>query len=66
MLEYRLAHHGTVVLREMIARDVWKQRFAIPLSTMSSTCMLRAFVARSTTVPHKLLHTMRGVGFELR
>jgi DNA-binding response OmpR family regulator len=67
LLEYLLVNRGTVVSREMLARDVWK-------ATMRYTSLdnvIDVHIARirrkiDDPFPTKLLHTVRGVGFVLR
>lgn len=67
LLEYLLVNAGSVVSREMLARDVWK-------TTMRYTSMdnvIDVHIARirrkiDDAWPVKLLHTVRGVGFVMR
>lgn len=67
LLEYLLLNSGSVVSREMLARDVWK-------TTMRYTSMdnvIDVHIARirrkiDDPWPLKLLHTVRGVGFVMR
>ncbi|HEV3513629.1 MAG TPA: response regulator transcription factor [Candidatus Sulfotelmatobacter sp.] len=67
LLEYLLLNSGSVVSREMLARDVWK-------TTMRYTSMdnvIDVHIARirrkiDDPWPVKLLHTVRGVGFVMR
>jgi DNA-binding response OmpR family regulator len=67
LLEYLLANRGTVVSREMIARDVWHS----PVRYTTLDNVIDVHVARirrklDDPFPVKLLHTVRGVGFVLR
>lgn len=67
LLEYLLANRGTVVSREMIARDVWQS----PVRYTTLDNVIDVHVARirrklDDPFPVKLLHTVRGVGFVLR
>jgi two-component system, OmpR family, copper resistance phosphate regulon response regulator CusR len=67
LLEYLMVNRGTVVSREMVARDVWK-------TTVRSTSLdnvIDVHIARirrkiDDPFPVKLLHTVRGVGFILK
>jgi two-component system copper resistance phosphate regulon response regulator CusR len=67
LLEYLLANRGTVVSREMIARDVWQS----PVRYTTLDNVIDVHIARirrklDDPFPVKLLHTVRGVGFVLR
>ncbi len=67
LLEYLLANRGTVVSREMIARDVWQS----PVRHATLDNAIDVHIARirrkiDDPFPIKLLHTVRGVGFVLR
>ena len=67
LLEYLMANRGTVVSREMIARDVWKT--AVRYTSLDN--VIDVHIARirrkiDDPFPVKLLHTVRGVGFVLR
>jgi DNA-binding response OmpR family regulator len=67
LLEYLLANRGTVVSREMIARDVWKA--TVRYTSLDSVIDVHiARIRRKTDDPFpiKLLHTVRGVGFVMR
>jgi DNA-binding response OmpR family regulator len=62
-----MRHEGTVVSRGMLVRDVWKY------STASTAVdnLIDVHVARlrrkiDAHREHKLIHTIRGVGFMLR
>jgi len=67
LLEYLMLNSGTVVSREMVARDVWK-------TTVRYTSMDNVIDVHMARIRHKLddpfavklLHTVRGVGFVLR
>jgi len=67
LLEYLLLHRGTVVSREMLAREVWKQvmRYT-PLDNVIDVQITRLRRKLDSDFPNKLLHTVRGVGFVLR
>lgn len=67
LLEYLLVHRGTVVSREMIARDVWKT--TIRYTSLDNVIDVHiARIRRKVDDPFalKFLHTVRGVGFILR
>jgi two-component system, OmpR family, copper resistance phosphate regulon response regulator CusR len=67
LLEYLLANRGTVVSREMVARDVWKT--TVRYTSLDNVIDVHiARIRRKIDDPFsvKLLHTVRGVGFILR
>jgi two-component system copper resistance phosphate regulon response regulator CusR len=67
LLEYLLLNAGTVVSREMVARDVWKT--TVRYTSMDNVIDVHiARIRRKVDDPCavKLLHTVRGVGFVLR
>jgi two-component system copper resistance phosphate regulon response regulator CusR len=67
LLEYLLRHHGRLVSREMLARDVWKEpRRATPLDNVIDVQMTRLRRKVDGDGNPRLLHTVRGVGFVLR
>jgi len=67
LLEYLLRHHGQLVSREMLARDVWKEpRRATPLDNVIDVQMARLRRKVDTDGAPRLIHTVRGVGFVLR
>lgn len=67
LLEYLLLHRGSVVSREMLAREVWKQvmRYT-PLDNVIDVQITRLRRKLDSEFQKKLLHTVRGVGFVLR
>ena len=67
LLEYLLRQQGTVVSREMLAREVWKQvmRYT-PLDNVIDVQITRLRRKLDGDFQKKLLHTVRGVGFVLR
>jgi two-component system, OmpR family, copper resistance phosphate regulon response regulator CusR len=67
LLEYLLQHRGSVVSREMLAREVWKQvmRYT-PLDNVIDVQITRLRRKLDSDFSKKLLHTVRGVGFVLR
>jgi two-component system, OmpR family, copper resistance phosphate regulon response regulator CusR len=67
LLEYLLLNTGSVVSREMVARDVWKTN--VRYTSMDN--VIDVHIARirrkiDDPWPVKLLHTVRGVGFVMR
>jgi DNA-binding response OmpR family regulator len=67
LLEYLLLNTGSVVSREMVARDVWKTN--VRYTSMDN--VIDVHIARirrkiDDPWPVKLLHTVRGVGFVVR
>lgn len=67
LLEYLLVNRGSVVSREMVARDVWKTTFRYTsLDNVIDVHIARIRRKVDDPFPVKLLHTVRGVGFVLR
>ena len=67
LLEYLLVNRGTVVSREMVARDVWKTTVRYTsLDNVIDVHIARIRRKIDDPFPTKLLHTVRGVGFILR
>jgi two-component system copper resistance phosphate regulon response regulator CusR len=67
LLEYLLRHQGSVVSREMLARDVWKETARhTPLDNVIDVHIARLRRKMDDSFQTKLLHTVRGVGFVLR
>jgi DNA-binding response OmpR family regulator len=67
LLEYLLRHHGQVVSREALARDVWKETArTTPLDNVIDVHIARLRRKIDADGPVKLIHTVRGVGFMLR
>jgi DNA-binding response OmpR family regulator len=66
VLEYLLTHQGTIVSREMLERDVWKQthRFT-SLDNVIDVQMMRLRRKIDTEGKAPLIHTIRGVGYQL-
>src|SRR5581483_781965 len=64
LLEYLLRHQNHIVSREMLAREVWKDRSrATPLDNVIDVQMKRLRKTVDQDFPTKLIHTVRGVGF---
>ncbi len=67
LLEYLVRHHGQIVSREMLARDVWQiSSRATPLDNVIDVHIAR--LRRKVDDPFncKLVHTVRGMGFVIR
>jgi DNA-binding response OmpR family regulator len=66
LLEYLVRHKGTLVSREMLARDVWGEtERCTPLDNVIDVHIAR--VRRKVdTGGARLIHTVRGVGFIVR
>ena len=66
LLEYLLRHQGTVVSREMIARDVWREpNRGTPLDNVIDVHIARLRRKVDQEFPARLIHTVRGLGFVL-
>jgi two-component system copper resistance phosphate regulon response regulator CusR len=67
LLEYLLRHQGQVVLRDTLAREVWKEPTrGTPLNNVIDVHIARLRRKIDLDQPVKLIHTIRGVGFMLR
>jgi DNA-binding response OmpR family regulator len=67
LLEYLLRHQGQVVLRDTLAREVWKEPTrGTPLNNVIDVHIARLRRKIDLDQPIKLIHTIRGVGFMLR
>jgi DNA-binding response OmpR family regulator len=67
LLEYLVRHQGSIVSREMLARDIWKETSrATPLDNVIDVTIARLRRKVDDRFQRKLLHTVRGVGFTLR
>jgi DNA-binding response OmpR family regulator len=67
LLEYLLRHQGQVVLRDTLAREVWKETTrGTPLNNVIDVHIARLRRKVDLDHPIKLIHTIRGVGFMLR
>jgi DNA-binding response OmpR family regulator len=66
LLEYLLRHEGQVVLRDMLAREVWKETArGTPLNNVIDVHIARLRRKIDMDQNLKLIHTVRGVGFML-
>jgi len=67
LLEFLLLNSGSVVSREMVARDVWKTTVRYTsLDNVIDVHIARIRKKLDDQFPVKLLHTVRGLGFILR
>lgn len=67
LLEYLLLNSGSVVSREMVARDVWKTTVRYTsLDNVIDVHIARIRKKLDDPFSGKLLHTVRGLGFVLR
>ncbi len=67
LLEYLLRHQGRIVSREMLARDLWQVKArSTPLDNVIDVHIARLRRKVDGPFEHKLLKTVRGVGFVLR
>ncbi|CAN5434035.1 response regulator transcription factor [soil metagenome] len=67
ILEYLLRHQESVVTREMIVRDIWKEPArVVPLDNVIDVHVARLRKKIDAGFDRPLLHTIRGVGFILR
>src|SRR5499425_1716534 len=67
LLEYLLRHQGQVVLRDTLAREVWKETTrGTPLNNVIDVHIARLRRKIDLDQPVKLIHTIRGVGVMLR
>lgn len=67
LLEYLLRHKGTLVSREMLARDVWHEtERCTPLDNVIDVHIARLRKRIDQENVARLIHTVRGVGFIVR
>ncbi len=67
LLEYLVRHRGTIVPREMLGRDVWKEpERGTPLDNVIDVHVTRLRKKVDQGFPVKLIRTVRGVGFLVR
>ncbi|MBI3818255.1 MAG: response regulator transcription factor [Planctomycetes bacterium] len=65
LLDYLLRHAGHAVSREMLAREVWhSSTLATPLDNVIDVTMARLRRKIDEPFDRKLIHTIRGVGFQ--
>ncbi|MGV3518658.1 response regulator transcription factor [Luteitalea sp.] len=64
LLAYLLRHHGQLVSREMLAREVWKEPTrGTPLDNVIDVHITHLRKKVDRDLAHRLIHTVRGVGF---
>jgi DNA-binding response OmpR family regulator len=67
LLEFLLRHHGEVVSRDMLAREVWHEPTrGTPLDNVIDVHIMRLRRKVDRESDRRLIHTVRGVGFVLR
>jgi DNA-binding response OmpR family regulator len=67
LLQYLVRHKGTLVSREMLARDVWGETArCTPLDNVIDVHVARLRKKVDQGHPVRLIHTVRGVGFTVR
>jgi two-component system copper resistance phosphate regulon response regulator CusR len=67
LLEYLVRHKGTLVSREMLARDVWGEiQRSTPLDNVIDVHIAHLRKRIDHNQETRLIHTVRGVGFILR
>ena len=67
LLEYLLRHSGQTVTREMLARDVWQEsERATSIDNVIDVHIAHIRKKIDHGQSRKLLHTLRGVGFQLK
>lgn len=67
LLEYLMRHEGQVVMRDMLARDVWKETArGTPLNNVIDVHIARLRRKVDVEPFEKLIHTVRGVGFMIK
>jgi DNA-binding response OmpR family regulator len=67
LLEYLVRHRGSIVSREMLARDVWKEPArGTPLDNVIDVHVARLRRKLERDGAPALIHTVRGVGFLVR
>jgi len=66
LLVFMIRHEGHIVSREMLARDVWKMTSTdISLDNVIDVHIARLRRKMDEPFSQKMLHTIRGVGFQL-
>jgi two-component system copper resistance phosphate regulon response regulator CusR len=67
LLAYLLSHRGTIVTRQMLARDVWRElQRSTPLNNVIDVHIARLRRKIDEDAAVRLIHTVRGTGFVLR
>lgn len=67
LLDHMLRHQGQVIMRDTMAREVWKEGArGTPLNNVIDVHIARLRRKVDQDHPIKLIHTVRGIGFMLR
>jgi DNA-binding response OmpR family regulator len=67
LLEYLVRHRGSIVSRQMIARDVWNEvSRGTPIDNVIDVHMAHLRRKVDQDMPVRYIHTVRGVGFVVR
>ena len=67
LLAYLLSYRGTIVTRQMLARDVWRElQRSTPLNNVVDVHIARLRRKIDEGAAVRLIHTVRGTGFVLR
>jgi two-component system, OmpR family, copper resistance phosphate regulon response regulator CusR len=67
LLAYLLSHRGSIVTREMLARDVWRElQRSTPINNVIDVHIARLRRKIDNGAAVRLIHTVRGTGFVLR
>jgi len=67
LLAYLLSHRGTIVTRQMLAREVWRElQRSTPLNNVIDVHIARLRRKIDEGAAVRLIHTVRGTGFVLR
>ena len=67
LLDYLFRHKGTIVSREMLSKEVWKEAGrATPIDNVIDVHLVRLRRKIDSGSSPKLIHTVRGVGFVLK
>jgi two-component system copper resistance phosphate regulon response regulator CusR len=67
LLDYLMRHHGQIVSREMLVRDVWKEpRRGTPLDNVIDVHITHLRRKVDLGAGPRLIHTVRGVGFLMK
>lgn len=65
LLEYMMRHHGQLVTRAMLFRDVWNYNF-VPQSNLVDVHMDRLSRKIDQSAESPMIYSFRGQGFTLR
>lgn len=67
LLEFLLRHKGSVVSRDMLAREIWGERArVVPLDNVIDVHIARLRAKIDAPFAHAILRTVRGVGFSIQ